>query len=136
VVPPAEPGPTLLRRRFGIVFLVRVLSKRAVAAKVPADAADRACEHLADFAGPQVAEAAEHEFVALPVPGAVEEDGVDVWVEAQVGRRALQDSDGARLRASVPIPTPARHGVEQPEARSAGDFASRRRFFPCVSSRN
>jgi hypothetical protein len=50
-----------------------------------------------------VTEAGEHEFVTLRVPGAVEKDGVDVWVESQVGGRALQDGDGARLRATVPF---------------------------------
>jgi len=65
-----------------VEILVVVLSKQPAAAKVLLDSADRAFEHLGDFAGPQVPEAAEHEIVIPLVPGAVEKDGVDVRVEA------------------------------------------------------
>lgn len=98
------------------MVFVRALPKQPAAAKVPADAAERACEHLADFARPQVTEAGEHEFVTLLVPGAVEEDGVDVWVEAQVGGSALQDGDRARLRAAVPFPPRTVMGRPEPES--------------------
>jgi hypothetical protein len=63
VVPPVAPGPTPPRRRgwLGLLFFVRVLPKQSVTAKVLADAADRALEHRADFASPQVTEAGEGE---------------------------------------------------------------------------
>jgi hypothetical protein len=35
----------------------------------------------------------EDEFASVLMPGAVEEEGVDVRVEAQVGGGALQDGD-------------------------------------------
>jgi hypothetical protein len=64
-------------------ILVPVLPKQTASAKVLPHAADRAFEHLADLAAPQVPEAAEGEIVTLLVPGAVEEDGVDVRVEPE-----------------------------------------------------
>jgi hypothetical protein len=44
-------------------------------------------------AAAQVPEAGEDEFASVLMPGAVEEEGVDVRVEAQVGGGALQDGD-------------------------------------------
>jgi len=67
------------------------------------DTPDRVLEHIADLARLEMPETPEDELVLLLVPGAVQKDGVDVRIEPQVGRGALQDGDGACLRAEVAL---------------------------------
>jgi hypothetical protein len=47
----------------------------------------------------------EDELVLLLVPGPVQENGVDVRIQPQVGGGALQDADGTCLRPEVAILT-------------------------------
>jgi hypothetical protein len=69
------------RLRIVVDFLVLVNSKHPAAAKVLLDTSDRVFEQLPDFARPEMPEAPQDEIVLLLVPGAVEEDGVDVSIE-------------------------------------------------------
>jgi hypothetical protein len=70
---------------------------------MPLDSPDGVCEHGADFAGSEMPESNEDEFVLLLVPGAVQEHGVDVRIQPQVGGGVLQDGDGAGLRSELAL---------------------------------
>jgi hypothetical protein len=76
-----------------VEVFVPVFPKQPATAKVSLHASDRAFEHFGDFSRPRVPEAGEDEFASVLMPGAVDEEGVDVRVEAQVGGGALQDGD-------------------------------------------
>jgi len=84
---------------------VLVPRKDPAAAEIPLDAPDDVFEHGSHFAGPEMPESSEGELVLLLVPGAVQEYGVDVWIQPQVGGDALQDGHGACLRAGMPLLT-------------------------------
>jgi hypothetical protein len=58
--------------------VVFVHPEQAAPAKVFLDTLDRAIEHVANFARPEMPEPPEEEFPLLLVPGAVQEDGVEV----------------------------------------------------------
>jgi hypothetical protein len=84
----------------------------AAPAKVPQGALDGALEHGTDLARLHVPEPLPAELAALLIPGAIENDRVQVGIEPHVGRRPLHRSDSAGLRAEVALPGRAR-GVER-----------------------
>jgi hypothetical protein len=59
--------------------------KQAAPAKVPLDAPDGTLEHIAHLAGPQMPEPLPAKLGALLVPGAIEQDHVQMRVEPQRG---------------------------------------------------
>jgi len=91
-----------------VVFVPR---KHPATAEMPLDSPYGACEHGSDFAGSEMPESNEDELVLLLVPGAVQEHGVDVRIEPQVGRGALQNGDGTCFRAELAL-LPRSPGIE------------------------
>ena len=100
----AAAGPS----RTCVEIVVLVPRKHPAAAQVPLDSPDGVLEHGAHFARAEMPEADEDELVLLLVPGAVQEHGVDVRIQPQVGGDALQDADGACLRAELALLTRTR----------------------------
>jgi hypothetical protein len=86
-----------------VEIVVLVPRKHPAAAEMPVDSPDGACEHGSDFPGSEMLESDEDELVLLLVPGAVQNDGVDVRVQPQLGGDARQDGHGACLRAEVAL---------------------------------
>jgi len=66
---------------------------------VPLDAPDHSLENIAHLAGLQMPETLPDKLGALLVPGAIENDCVQMWVEPEVGRCPLHDGDRGGLRA-------------------------------------
>ena len=91
------------KARLGIAVevVVFVPRKHPAAAEMLLDTPDGVFEHGADFAGSETPEANEDELVLLLVPGAVQEDSVEVRTPPQVGRGALQDRHRACLRSEA-----------------------------------
>jgi hypothetical protein len=91
---PLRPGGRCLARdrksgegAFGVALPVRLSlilkgPQQAAPAKVPLHAPDQTLEHLAHLAGPEVPEALPGELVALLVPGPVQDEEVEVRVQA------------------------------------------------------
>ncbi|HYU16822.1 MAG TPA: hypothetical protein VEL05_12140 [Candidatus Acidoferrum sp.] len=101
-----------------------VLGQEAAAAKLFLHAPDRTLQHLAHLAALQVAERLPDEIGALLVVGAIESDQVQMRVEAEIRRGALQDGDRAGLRAAAAIPRRAL-GVERVQQFQEGGILPR-----------
>jgi len=91
------------RLRIGVDAVVFGDPEQAASAKRLLDTPDREVEHVADFTGPEVPQPPKDEIPLLLVPGAVQENTVEVGIEPQVGRRSLQDRDAAGLAAQVAL---------------------------------
>jgi hypothetical protein len=63
--------------------------------QLPLHAADHAGEHVADLARLQMAQAFPAKLASILVPGAVEDDGMEVRGQPEVGQGPLEDGDGA-----------------------------------------
>ena len=59
--------------------------KEATPAEVLFDPDDRALQHIAHLAGLQMSKARKAKLAPLLVPGAIEGDRVQMWIEAHVG---------------------------------------------------
>jgi hypothetical protein len=84
-----------------------VLVEQAAAPQVLRHPVARSLQHDDDLAGRQMGELAKHRLVTVPLGllvGSIEEDRMDVGVELEVRRRALERHHGAAAPSATEVP--------------------------------